>query len=227
MGKNNMITHTTFGVISHNENDLISNELIARGNLEPHMVVQFEKHINKNSVVFDIGANIGIHTILFGRIAKKVYAFEPYKENFYHLQKNMIGNKITNALIFQLALSDKQEDVKIKYINPINSGQIILDNNPTIELDDWVNMEEEIIVKCITLDSLNVDELHFIKLDVEGYEPKVLAGAELTIKKFKPIIAIEDWTRKTISILESWGYKLTKIEDPGYEKGDYIAIYNN
>ena len=222
-----MISQTTLGKISHDEEDLISNELLERGNLEPHMVKQFKKYLNKNSVVFDIGANIGIHTILFGRLAKKVFAFEPYEPNFKHLQTNLANNEIFNVLSFQLALSNKQEEVKIKYVNPINSGQIILDDNPNTALDNWKNMKEEIIVKCITLDSLDIDELHFLKIDVEGYEPKVLAGGKQTILKFKPIIAIEDWTGTSIPILEAWGYAVAKIEDTGYKKADFIAIYNN
>jgi FkbM family methyltransferase len=222
-----MISQTSLGRISHEENDLISNELIARGNLEPHMVEQFVKYINKTSVVFDLGANIGLHTILFGRIAKKVFAFEPYSVNFKHLQFNLRENKISNALVFQLGLSDKQEDVRVKYLNPINSGQVILDNNPNHALDNWENMEEKIIVKCVTLDSLNIDELHFLKIDVEGYESKVLAGGEKTIRTLTPVIAIEDWIGTSLPILESWGYSITKIEDPPHVKADYMAIFNN
>ncbi len=46
-------------------------------------------------------------------------------------------------------------------------------------------------IKCITIDSLELDRLDFIKIDCEGFEHKILKGAEKTIKKFKPVMVIE------------------------------------
>jgi FkbM family methyltransferase len=216
--------HEKLGSITHHKSDLIVGELITRGIYEPHMVEQFEKHINRESVVLDIGANIGLHTLLFAKLAKRVFAFEPYIENYKYLLINLYNNKISNVSPFYLGISDKKEVVKIQHINNINSGQVILDNNPdSILFKNLVNVTEDIFVQCTTIDALDLGKIDFIKIDTEGYEPKVLAGAETIIKKYKPIIALEDWGRTTLPTLESWGYNILDVKDPGYVKADFLA----
>jgi FkbM family methyltransferase len=68
-----------------------------------------------------------------------------------------------------------------------------------------------------TLDSFNLSGIDMIKIDVEGFEEEILAGAFDTIKRNKPVIVVEqqkheykDATEKTpsIEILTSWGYKV-------------------
>jgi len=80
--------------------------------------------------------------------------------------------------------------------------------------------EGEFAVEITTLDSYEFDNVDFIKIDVEGYEPKVLAGAEKTIKKHWPVMCVEINTDDNNSqeILESWGYKLIAVDDlQGYD----------
>jgi len=48
------------------------------------------------------------------------------------------------------------------------------------------------------LDSLDFPEIDYIKIDCEGFENKILSGAEITIKKYRPIIVIEDKKHKDV-----------------------------
>jgi hypothetical protein len=76
------------------------------------------------------------------------------------------------------------------------------------------------VVNMITIDSLDLNNVDYMKIDVEGAESLVLLGAEKTIKKFKPVICFEDLKQLTISpnelglssipsaydVLRSYGY---------------------
>jgi len=53
-------------------------------------------------------------------------------------------------------------------------------------------------IPCLTIDSLPLTSCDFIQLDVEGYEPKILAGAKNTIEKFRPVIAAENGKRGVV-----------------------------
>ena len=70
-------------------------------------------------------------------------------------------------------------------------------------------------VEIRSIDSYNLEDVDFIKMDVEGYEPKVIAGAEQTIKRCWPVLCVELNTPGNDSqqLLESWGYVLKEIDD--------------
>jgi hypothetical protein len=79
-------------------------------------------------------------------------------------------------------------------------------------------------VQVVRLDKLNFNEVNYIKVDCEGYEFRVLQGAEETIKRCKPIVVIEQKPHDAYSkqygqfaavgLLESWGMvKLDQVRD--------------
>lgn len=158
----------------------------------------------KNSI--DIGANVGNHTNFFYNIGKaeNVYSFEPIKENFEVLLKNNPNKK--NC--YNLALSNYNGFGIMNNNSSYNSGTSKL----IYEVD---NDENEI--QCITLDTLNLKDITFIKIDVEGHELFVLEGSKNTILKFKPDILIEihddvtienvlDYLPKNYKIIEKIGH---------------------
>jgi hypothetical protein len=67
----------------------------------------------------------------------------------------------------------------------------------------------EIQIKTITLDSLQLSALDFLKIDVEGYEVGVLEGAALTIKKYRPKM----WIEINVSALDQQGKTARDIEN--------------
>lgn len=84
------------------------------------------------------------------------------------------------------------------------------------------NGPREVIIK--KLDSFNYNNIGFIKIDVEGYEPKVLEGAKETIERCNPVICCEINRSENNSqeILENWGYKLMEIDK--LQGHDYIFV---
>ena len=177
------------------ENCCISNKIKINQIWEPHLHGVFEKYITPNSVVVECGCHIGTHTIKLAKMCKELYGFEPLPKSNRILNMNIELNKIENVIISDLGVSS--ELGKVNYLwtgeKTQNIGCSGLDNNPSGMPPEFEKCKEQIEVSLITIDSLNLDKLDFIKIDVEGYEPKVIQGAMNTIIKFKPIIVIEIW----------------------------------
>jgi FkbM family methyltransferase len=171
----------------------------------------FKKYSNKNKIALDIGANIGTHTIYLSDYFKEVYAFEPQKNVFELLESNVQINNCKNIITknYGLGNSNKNEKMEIYDINSrINHGAIGIDKTGT-------SNGETINIKI--LDEMKLDNIGFIKIDVEGYEYSVLEGSKNTIEKSKPIIIIEinyksikDYTN-IINFFNKLNYKLYRI----------------
>ena len=157
------------------------------------------------SSFIDVGANIGNHSLYFFNEchASSSYNFEPIKDTFEILKKNIILNKLSKkAYLYNVALGSQNGKASLSYYDPRNIGmaQITGDNNGDLQV--------------IALDDLDIqDNVKFVKIDVEGFELNVIQGMQKTLKKYKPYIMIE--IRHALfdeidSILQKIGYD--KIE---------------
>ena len=164
----------------------------------------------KRGTALDIGANVG----LWGRDLvdnfAKVVAFEPVAVFRECLEKNVNGS---NFFISPLALGDHDTQATM-IITEGNSGHSHLDP-ATLGTGD---------VQVVKLDNLNMEDVDYIKIDCEGYEYRVLQGAEQTVKRCRPIIVVEQKPHDAyskdygqfaaIALLESWGMiKLDQVRD--------------
>lgn len=111
-----------------------------------------------------------------------VYAFEPVLENYILARLCVGGNKLSNVLLMNAALSDKLGNL---YINTTQSDGQHAGGASTIA-------DEGVMCTAIDIDSFNIKDLVLIQLDVEGHELCALTGAQDTIKRNRPVIAIED-----------------------------------
>jgi len=145
----------------------------------------FRKLIKPGMTVFDIGANSGYFTLLMADLVGKtgrVYSFEPYPPIFKLLKTNVETNNLDQVRLFPIALSDKRGEVPLS-INPVNDGGHSLGtfkNNP--DLIGWDTEKLKEIVHTETVDEFMVDQgigsVDVIKIDVEGAETLVFAGAK-------------------------------------------------
>jgi len=138
-------------------------------------------------IVSDIGAYVGDTTLWFSKAVGpqgKVYAFEPEPRNFEKLKANLERNRVTNVIPLQLALSENEGEIQVA--SGAGSSAIIQAGAGTS-------------VKVTTIDRFvktnKLPRVDFIKMDVEGHELKVLAGAKETIKTFKPSLALSAYHR--------------------------------
>jgi FkbM family methyltransferase len=207
-------------------NDFIS-AVLQRGHVwEQHMQRLFERVLTKDSVVIDGGAHIGAHTVKLSRLAKYVHAFEPLTPTFDLLDKNLGINGCRNVTAYRQALSNSVGNSSYGWIENGNLGGAGLSQS----------LEEgsEFYVDTVTIDSLGLDQLDFIKLDIEGYEQQAIEGGMKTISKFLPMIALECWDEYPNSSLErakmeygnllELGYSVTRVEDGS---PDYLFVHES
>ena len=158
-------------------------------NQEPE-ICKLVRIISQNSVVIDVGANRGTYSFPIVQKLKKpghLYAFEPIPELFNYLEKGLAGRDTFK--VYSFACGDRQSVKRIKL--PINNGQLSMGSASFINsFKDF----ETIPVKIISIDSLKISKVNFIKIDVEGFETLVLRGAIKTIERNRPVILVEiDW----------------------------------
>lgn len=129
--------------------------------------------------IVDAGANIGNHSLYFANFLKyeSMICFEPIPENFRLLELNL--TQYPDIKLYQLALSDNWGTLRASP-DGNNMGASRIREDGTID------------VSTITLDSLNIQHLTLLKIDVEYHEPQLLVGAKNTIYRCHPLILIED-----------------------------------
>jgi len=155
---------------------------IALGKYEEYETKLIFRQAQDCSVAIDIGANIGYYSLLLAQRAKKVYAFEPEKNNLKILRKNLGINKIKNVEVVAAAVGDKNEKALL-YKSGDNFGDHRLWGKGQTEKVDTVRLDDFIKEKKVDL----------IKIDTQGWEPAVIEGAKKIIERDKPIIFLEYW----------------------------------
>ena len=169
--------------------DVVRNTIIENKIFDNDVYEYSKKYIKENSVVIDAGANYGQLSILFSKVKPgvKVYAFEAYKYISQILLKNVKINN-ANVKVYNCILSDENKknliisDAILKEFNNYGSN--------SVELETDENQGN--LIDSIKIDDLDIQEkISFMKIDVQGYDLKVLKGAKKTIMKNKMPIIIE------------------------------------
>lgn len=199
--------------------DRVVSDSIRNGNYwEQFMHKYFKAFSDKEFICLDIGANIGTHSVILSEYFDTVYCFEPQKDVFEILKKNIDINNCSNVVLYNCGLGKDFKNEKMNCFDitkPYNIGSIGINQDNNRE-----GCEE---VKIITLDSLTFTKpIKLIKIDIEGYEYNAFIGGKNTIAKYKPIIIFEEHKKSSpvFELLSSWGYNVRMISFTN----DYIAI---
>jgi len=153
---------------------------------EPNLVACFRKICRPGSVVCDIGANVGFHSMMLAGLVGKsgrVYAFEPNSENCRLILAAAEHNRVSNLVVLPVALSERRGWAY--FSTHIGSNGGLLDQQKALLVNSGT------IVPTFTLDELSLPKIDVIKVDVEGAEYKVLAGGEKLLAKDRPLIISE------------------------------------
>ena len=130
-------------------------------------------------------------------VPKTVYAFEPVLENYILARLTVEKNSLENVLLFNCALSSSISNVKL------DTGEADLVHYGGASK---VSASGTHICATLTIDSLNIEDLAVVQLDIEGHEQQAIEGARSSIEKHQPVILIEDNNNNCKSLLESLDY---------------------
>ena len=174
--------------------------------------------LTNDSVFMDVGANVGAYLFTLENHLKpeNIFAFEPNQQLFKRL-----GRLFPKVNLFSVALSDISTVAEFKI--PVINGEKV-HTRGTLQTSIKEKNEEKTILQKVEvkpLDELNLNlkNLDFIKIDVEGNEMQTLRGAQKTIKKYKPILMVEmeqrhhqDHLWTLISEISDWGFSVNYLD---------------
>jgi FkbM family methyltransferase len=143
--------------------------------------------ISPGDVVVEAGANIGAHTVpLAYRVGPhgRVYAYEPQRVVHQLLCANVTLNGLLNVWVHRAGMGAAAGSIGVPESDFGNIG-----NFGGVSLGDGAGRE---MVPVVTLDSLALDRLRLLKIDVEGMEENVLEGGLETIARLRPVIYVEN-----------------------------------
>ena len=189
------------------------------------------QHFGDGVVLIDCGANIGVHTVECAVEMTgwgSVLAIEAQERLYYALAGNIALNNCFNARAVHAAVAAQDGTMRVPvpdYLQPGSFGSLELKPQGKAEfigqnIDYSPGATEEI--RCLTLDSLTLARIDVIKLDVEGMELEVLAGARQAVATHRPILLVE-WLKspkqELQKMLAGFGYQV-------FEAGkNFLAVH--
>ena len=156
--------------------------------IEPEL--QFVKNfLHPGDTFLDIGANTGIYALHASRYVGSggsVVAFEPNIEIAYCLSRSVELNRYTNVAVLPIGVSDKQgvSEFFHNYEKPNSFSLLKHDMNATKEMIFTMSLDQY-------FENQKLNNLRYIKIDVEGNESRVILGGLKTIAKYRPVIQVE------------------------------------
>ena len=182
-------------------------------------------------VLIDCGANIGVHTVECAIEMTgwgSVLAIEAQERLYYALAGNIALNNCFNARAIHAAVAAEDGTMRVPvpdYLQPGSFGSLELRPQGGAEfigqnIDYSPGAMQEI--RCMKLDSLTLPRVDLVKIDVEGMEREVLAGARDLIAKHRPIMLVE-WLKspkpQLRKALEAFGHRV-------FESGkNFLAVH--
>lgn len=248
--KNVKLALSEYGPIYILYNDVIGQKLIKNDYHEKNLIIKTEELLQKYQddeiTIIDVGSNIGTTVSGFLHTNKNANVISLEAQSYLaQIQKKtmLLNNVIDRVKIYNNAAGHKC----ISNIN-MSKNFCLIDSIDSRQVD--VNYDDEKVrnygglqigkdgeqVDMISIDSLELQNVRLIKIDVEGAERLVIYGGRRTIEKYKPIIVYEDnWKDITADMIETLklpnvvqNFDIPKfLESLGYKKSDVQVIDDN
>lgn len=182
---------TALQVTLGNDNSLC---LYVCGSFEPNEFAFLDQILKPGMVFVDVGANDGFYTVFAAsRVGSNglVVAIEPSTRERVKLKKNLSYNGLTNVRVVPAALGAAEGEAELKLAQDVHSGHNTL--GAFAHADVLPASREQIAVDRLdaVVERLNLPRVDFVKIDVEGSEARVLAGAEHVLAAMRPLLLLE------------------------------------
>lgn len=234
---------TDDGIFLLKSGDLISDSVREGHAWDKHIIDALEGSLNgRDQLAVEVGAHIGLLTIPLARRFKRVLAFEPNGFNYRLLTANVALNGLrevecineaiySECIQLSLAKTEKQEipvplseDGSFDGWSATNLGAYSFSTDGSGLFRAMAR----------TLDSYNLNDLAFLKIDAQGADGEVIAGAAETIRRCRPVIVFEweDELSKNFRVsrddvhrqLERDGYAIELLKEHNSKQRDFLAI---
>jgi FkbM family methyltransferase len=202
--------------LEYDPHSVIGNMLFVSGAFEESEFRFFKEILTRiaRPVVFDVGANIGVHAIGWARACPRarIYAFEPSKATFELLRENVDRNNVGGSVEM---IADAVSD----YVGVGEFFRCEDDAYSSLRDTKRKRVMESFPVTITTIDafvdSRNLSKIDLIKIDVEGFEREALEGGERTLRNLRPHLFVEIFGGKnsnpdpagTVEFVRSLGYE--------------------
>lgn len=199
---------------------------------EPSELAFFQKYCRGPLTLVDIGANVGLYTVLAmhqldadGRIV----AFEPHPCSFAFLQKNVAANREhasacsrVEALNLAAAPTPGPQELRL---NPENRGDNRLYRGTYQgKVEQWEALPVEGRPVDDVLADLGIEQVNFVKIDIQGYEQKAIAGFQKTLARSQNVILMSEFwpkglreaggdARGYLEMLAGLGFRLYELRE--------------
>lgn len=225
------IVSTPHGKMRIIESDqVISRSLALYGEWAEEELNLLKQIITPGACVLDVGAFIGTHTIAFSKFAGlrgKIFSFEPQREIYAILSENILISNCSNVTALNIGLAENPHKLSLASVDinqPENFGTRSLDRYHSSNIDTYE-------IQISTIDSLDIERIDLIKLDVEGMERKVLDGSVKSIANHRPIIFCEcnslDHGKEILEFCHEQQYKVHGFLASAYNPNNFSGVKEN
>jgi FkbM family methyltransferase len=204
----------------------IGQSLDRYGEFSEGEVELFRQVVQPGWCILDIGANMGAHTVFLAQATGPrgcVRAFEPQRVLFQILCANIALNTLDNVYTYHAAAGREEATITVPRLD-----YAVVQNFGSLSLGNWSEGDR---VPMITVDSLHLPACHLMKIDVEGMEAEVLAGAAQTIRQFRPVLYVEnDRQEKSAALicqLLALEYRLYWHMPPLFNAKNFFGVAEN
>jgi FkbM family methyltransferase len=209
------LVRTTEGVLLRTRPDYMFKHAYLFGEYEPVLTAVFKKLVQPGNVCFDAGASFGFYTCLFALRGARVYAFEPLPASFALNEDAVRLNGCQSKVkAFNSGLGERAGTIRIHTFKNLSLGHA---SSSDLGRADAVPHECRITTIDAVCAEESLDQISFVKIDVEGFEYEVLQGGQRMLSKANaPILHFEvngqclrhrhlDPNR-IVSLLKGYGY---------------------
>ncbi|MEW6028689.1 MAG: FkbM family methyltransferase [Chloroflexota bacterium] len=165
---------------------------------EPSELYFFQKHCRADMVLVDIGANVGLYTALAMHSLNangRIVSVEPRPQTFAFLERNIAENRRADgprADALNMAAA-AEHGARLLFQNPENKADNRLYANSG---QNWEGIEVESGPLDAQLEALRIQQVNFVKADVQGYEQMALRGLRQTLHRSERVILMTEFWPK-------------------------------
>ena len=194
--------NTNYGLITLYKNELwIGNEFKNGGYWDIDTLLKLRKYINPERNILEIGGHCGTSSIVYSSFlndSKKIYVYEPQRNMYNLLVKNINQNNLQNKIIpnnlgvFCYEGNGMMNDIDLDGGGGIVEKRYNEENNLNCNFGGICLGNNGEKIKLTTIDNMNLDDIGYIHCDAQGSENFIFSKGIETIKKYRPVILYEN-----------------------------------